>query len=408
MALALGLLMTLSIAVQAAGCARPAHPTALTALVAPAAGPAGLDPAVLQQAIAIRPADHAAGVTARVQLGGQAWQGQVPDTVTGQAIAPDAHIRIGSISKTFEAVVALKLAAGHVIDLDRPVQSYLPGLLPNRYQPVTTRQLLNMTSGLPQVDEGAPAETADQVIAGRYAEPTLGQIIGESLRPAGRAWPGPHFAPGTEQQYDSLNYRIVAYLIERRTGHSFAEEVQRLVLRPLRLTQTFPASAGGRPRPMPLPYLHGYIADDEGALVDVSQQGDDDTSMISTPGDIGRFFNALFSGRVLPAAWLRQIMAVPDVPYADRTDCLIGPRPGRACYGLGLQRLTLGDGTTLWGKTGSDLGYFSAYFGTLSGSASVFYSLSETTPNGDGTPMGLRLAKAMGLAVPAALTVARK
>ncbi|HYZ64769.1 MAG TPA: hypothetical protein VE650_20125, partial [Acetobacteraceae bacterium] len=61
--------------------------------------------------------------------------------------------------------------------------------------------------------------------------------------------------------------------------------------------------------------------------------------------------------------------------------------------------LTLSDGTTLWGKTGSDLGYFTAYFGTLNGSTSLFYSLSETRPNGDGTPVGMRLARAMGLTV---------
>lgn len=67
---------------------------------------------------------------------------------------------------------------------------------------------------------------------------------------------------------------------------------------------------------MPRPYLHGYIANDEGELADVSEQGGDDTSMISTPRDIGRFFAALFSGRLLPPAQLRQMLTVPDVPLA--------------------------------------------------------------------------------------------
>lgn len=379
--------------------ATAAPPATLLKLGASTTRTSGLDPAALQRAIAIQPADHAAGVIARVRLGKQVWSGQVADTVTGRPIPPDSHIRLGSITKTFEAVVALRLAAKHVIELDRPVQSYLPGLLPNRYQPITIRELLNMTSGLPQVNEGAPAETADQLIADRYAQPSLGQIIQDSLRPRGRPWPGPHFAPGTEQQYDSLNYRIVAYLIERRTRHSFGDEVESLILRPLHLTQTFPAITATAPRPMPVPYLHGYISDDEGTFVDVSQQGGDDTSMISTPQDIGRFFAALFSGRLLPGGELGQMMSVPDVRYANSTDCLIGPQRGKACYGLGLQRLVLGDGTTLWGKSGSDLGYFSAYFGALGGSISLFYSLSETTPNGDGTGVGMRLADAMGLAL---------
>jgi CubicO group peptidase (beta-lactamase class C family) len=149
-----------------------------------------------------------------------------------------------------------------------------------------------------------------------------------------------------------------AYLIERSTGRSYADELQARILRPLALTQTFPALADGRPLPMPRPYLHGYIADNEGALVDVSQQGADDSSMISTPQDIGRFFTVLFSGRLLPAAGLRQMMSVPGVPYRGTADCLVGPLKGRACYGLGLQRLMIGNGTALWGKTGSDLGYF--------------------------------------------------
>jgi D-alanyl-D-alanine carboxypeptidase len=58
-----------------------------------------LDPEALQQAIAIQPEDHAAGVIARVRDGAQRWHGQVTDTVTGQPIPPDAHIRLGSITK---------------------------------------------------------------------------------------------------------------------------------------------------------------------------------------------------------------------------------------------------------------------------------------------------------------------
>jgi D-alanyl-D-alanine carboxypeptidase len=88
------------------------------------------------------------------------------------------------------------------------------------------------------------------------------------------------------------------------------------------------------------------------------------------------------------------------VPYAGTSDCLIGPDKGRACYGLGIQRLMLRDGPTLCGKTGSDLGYFSAYFRTLSGSLSLFYAISETKVNGDGTPVGLRLANTIGLPMP--------
>ena len=69
------------------------------------------------------------------------------------------------------------------------------------------------------------------------------------------------------------------------------------------------------------PYLHGYIVNNEGTLVDVSEQGGGDTSIISTPRGIDRFFTALFSGRLLPPARLRPLLSLllwPVSPGADR------------------------------------------------------------------------------------------
>ncbi|MCO6007245.1 beta-lactamase family protein [Actinoallomurus purpureus] len=362
----------------------------------------GLDPAALQKAIDIQPNDHLAGVVARVRQGTGRWAGQAPDSVTGKPIPLNAHFRVGSISKTFVATIALQLGAEHVIDLDHTIQSYLPGLLPDQYQPITIRQLLNMTSGLPSPGEGAPAETVDQVIAHRGDYQTLDQLIQGTLRPEDRPWPGPHFAPGTEQSYNTLNYRIVADLIEKRTGHSYADELATRILRPLRLTQTFPdVSPAGRVRPMPRPYLHGYVPDSKGTLVDVSQQAGDDSGIISTPGDIDRFFTGLFGGELLrPAQW-REMVTVPDVAYADPSDCVIGPDKGKACYALGLERIRLSNGTTLWGKTGHDLGYAGAFFRTSTGSGDgdrrIFYAVAQTSLSGGTPPTAPRLAGAMGM-----------
>ncbi|MBO2465414.1 serine hydrolase domain-containing protein [Actinomadura violacea] len=360
----------------------------------------GLDPVALQKAIDIQPNDHVAGVVARVRQGDRQWSGQAPDTVTGKPVALNAHFRIGSISKTFVATIALQLSAEHVIDLDRSVQSYLPGLLPDRYQPITVRQLLDMTSGLPNA--GGAAESVDQVIAQRQKYQPLSRLIQQALRPKGRPWPGPQFAPGTKQSYNTLNYRIVADLIEKRTGHSSANELNARIVRPLHLTQTLPdVSSAGRIRPMPHPYLHGYIPNSKGTLVDVSQQAGDDTGIISTPRDIDRFFSGLFDGKLLRPAQSKQMMAVPDVPYADSSDCAIGSDKGKACYALGLERLELSNGTTVWGKTGHDLGYAGAFFRTLPGSGAgdlrFLYAVAQASLTGGLPPTAPRLAAAAGL-----------
>ena len=365
---------------------------ACSALVAAAPAPgSALDPAALQAAIDVQPGDRAAGALALVDEQGQLWQGSSGDTVTGRPVAPNAHFHIGSISKTFEATVVLQLAAEHRLALDRSIQSYLPGLLPDTFAPITLRELINFTSGLPDVDEGTPPLTADQEIATRYRYRTFAAEIQDTLRPADRPWPGPHFAPGTEQQYNSLGFRIAAELIERTTGHSFRTEVTDRILRPLGLRQT---SVPEDDAVMPEPYLHGYLTDSQGEVVDVSEQGGDPSNMISTPADLDTFITALFRGRLLPPAQLAEMFTLPRAAdgtvlrSADTTDCAQDGKPGPACFGAGLMSIPLPNGVLLWGKTGHDYGYTDGMFATRDLSLRGVVSVSTTTVN-DGGPSPL-------------------
>lgn len=357
------------VTVAAGASAAPATaPVPQSASLAPGtvARPSRLDTAALQQAITVHPGEAATGAVAFVQSDGQTWRGTSGDAHTGKPVPADAHFRIGSVSKTFEAVVLLQLAAEHRVDLDQSVQHYLPGLIPDPFQPITVRQLLAMTSGLPQIGQGGPGLSVDQLIAGRGEYQTFQQIIDSTLRPDGRAWPGPSFAPGTAQAYNSLNFRIIGLLIEHLTGHSFGDEVNARVIRPLHLTGTFVPQ--GNPR-MPAPYLHGYLTDSQGAVTDVSAAGGDPSSMISTTRDLDRFITALFGGLLLPPARLADMVTLPRdsrgdlVPYVgDSDNCQTGADKGKACFGLGLTETTLPDGTVLWGKTGEDMGYFTVLF----------------------------------------------
>jgi D-alanyl-D-alanine carboxypeptidase len=272
-------------------------------------------------------------------------------------------------------VVILQLAAEGRLDLNQSVQHYMPGLLPGTFAPITVRELITFTSGLPDVDEGAPALTADQTIATRYRYRTFDQIIEQTLRPAHRPWPGPHFAPGTEQEYNSLGFRIGGALIEHITGRSYKEELTERVLRPLHLTQT---SVPQDDPVMPRPYLHGYMTDDEGVAVDVSEQGGDPSNLISTPADLDRFITALMQGRLLPPEQQKELFALPTdaagrlLPFVNGTSC-----PKVACFGAGLMSTTLPNGIVVWGKTGHDDGYANGMFATRDLSVRAVYSISN-------------------------------
>ncbi|MDH6112060.1 D-alanyl-D-alanine carboxypeptidase [Kitasatospora sp. MAP12-15] len=338
-----------------------------------------LDPAALDAAIATRPGDQAAGAIARVGEPGQLWRGSTVDAVTGEQIPQNAHFHIGSISKTFEATVVLQLAAERRIDLDGTVQSYAPGLLPDGFAPITVRELLNMTSGLPDVDQGAPQPSVDEEIANRYDYRTFDQIIQSTLRPKDRPWPGPRFAPGSKQEYNSLGFRIAEQLVEQITGKSFKDEVTARILLPLQLDGTSVPEDDPR---MPQPYLHGYLTNGRGELVDVSEQGGDPSNMISTPADLDHFVSALFRGRLLPPAQLQEMFTVPEdgtgkpLPLnAGTSECVTGA----ACYGAGLMATPLADGAVLWGKSGHDDGYSNGMFATRDLSLRGVYSVSTTT-----------------------------
>ncbi|MEV7583159.1 serine hydrolase domain-containing protein [Streptomyces erythrochromogenes] len=362
----------------------------------------GLDRAALRDAIAVRPEDRTSGVVAEVHKDGQAWRGTSGDIVTGRRISPDAHFRIGSITKPMEAVILLQLSAEGRVDLDRSVQHYLPGLLPqDRFaEPVTVRQLLNHSSGLPHDFEGAPGVSPDEEIERRHDYLTFDEVIRQTLRPEGRPAPGPHFSPGTRQEYNSFGYRVAGMLIEEITGNSYQDEVTSRVLKPLGMRETKPVMPG-RSRPVPGPRLPGYLQNGDGSLVDVNVQGGLPSSMTSTTGDLDRFVSGLFDGRLLRPAQAEELFTVPKgpdgkpLPYADDSNCNTGPGRGTACYSVGLMSVPLPDGSVLWGKTGSDPGYRSGVFASRDLTRRAVYATGTSAAPSAGAPaVSLRLALA--------------
>ncbi|MEV5972174.1 serine hydrolase domain-containing protein [Streptomyces sp. NPDC051921] len=368
------------------------------ALPAQAASPApatdgGLNRTALGEAIAIRPGDGAAAVVAEVHKGQESWRGASGDVVSGKRVRPGAHFRIGSISKPMEAVILLQLSAEGRVDLDRDVQHYLPGLLPEERfkEPVTVRQLLDHTSGLPHDFEGAPATSRDEDIERRLDYVTFDEVIEGTLRPSGRPAPGPHFSPGTRQEYNSFGYRVAGKLIEHITGHSYQYEVTTRILKPLRMSETR-AAVPDRSTPVPRPSLPGYLPRSSGTLVDVNVQGGLPASMTSTTRDLDRFISGLFDGRLLRPAQAAELFAVPKdatgkpLPYVGGSNCNTGPAKGTACFGVGLMYVPMPDGSVVWGKTGSDPGYRSGVFASPDLERRMVYAVGTASAESNGAP----------------------
>jgi D-alanyl-D-alanine carboxypeptidase len=148
--------------------------------------------------------------------------------------------------------------------------------------------------------------------------------------------------PGSQYAYSNTNYLLIGEIIQKVTGHSYADEVERRLITPLGLTgTTMPRTSPWIPGPHP----HGYLKTDAG-LIDYTEMnptlfgaGGD---MISTTSDLNRFFAALLGGHLLPPRLLKE-MKTPGIEHGT--------------YGLGLSWHDTTCHLPVYGNDGDALAY---------------------------------------------------
>jgi D-alanyl-D-alanine carboxypeptidase len=243
------------------------------------------------------------------------WVGRAGLAELGGTAKPPAggHIRIGSNTKTFAATVALQLVAEGKIELDTPAADYLPGFeLDPR---ITVRMLLQHTSGVfnftGEVFEDGTIKPGIVWSGKEWVEDRFRTYQPEELVRLALSKPA-RFEPGTDWSYANTNYVLVRLVIEKVTGRSLPEEMQRLILGPLGLTGTVVPETSTE---IPEPHSHAYYRyDDDGQekTVDVTSQNPSWAStggdMISTTQDLQTFISALLGGKLLPANLLAEMI----------------------------------------------------------------------------------------------------
>ncbi|MEV6152767.1 serine hydrolase domain-containing protein [Nonomuraea sp. NPDC052129] len=310
-----------------AGAVTPGMAAADSSVATPKAA-AGQNRPELQKAMQAFVDAGFAGVQVRVHDQRGEWVGSAGVSKLGEAAKPPTNGRFwaGSVTKTFTATLVLQLVGEGKIGLDTPAADYLPklGLDPR----ITVRMLLRHTSGLfnyaggETYDDGTympglPA-TGNEWLDNRFHSYKPEELVRFALSKRAR------FEPGTDQNYSNTNYTVALLLIEKVTGHSYAEEMKRRILRPLGLRGTV---VPGNRTELPGPHAHGYYRYEEAGqwkTVDISRQNQSLLAgagdMISTTQDLHTFISALNGGKLLPAPLLAEMRK----PY------------GKLGYGFGL------------------------------------------------------------------------
>ncbi|MYT19558.1 serine hydrolase [Streptomyces sp. SID7760] len=272
---------------------------------------------------------RAPSVVAAVARGGEVvWEGS-RTSVEGHGPDGNVQYRIGSITKTFTAVLVMRLRDEGLLSLEDPLEKHLPGTCAGE---VTLAQLLSHTGGL-------AAETPGEWWERSSAElrPELTDVLGEEPF---------RFRPGRRHHYSNPGYTLLGSLVEAVRGKPWDEVLRAEVLEPLGLDRTTarpqaPHAGGWAVHPwadvmMPEP------AQDLGLMAAAGQ-------LWSTTRDLARFAVFLAHGdeRVLSPESVRE-MRTPAAP----------PEPGVAelGYGLGMQ-LTDAGGRRLAGHSGSLPGF---------------------------------------------------
>ncbi|MFF5210019.1 serine hydrolase domain-containing protein [Streptosporangium sp. NPDC000396] len=353
--------------------------TALPASASPAPGHPEVQ-RVLVQAVATK---SAPGIVTEIRDGRSTWFGSAgaSDTKTGRKRQQHERFRIGSASKAFTATVVLKLAAEGRLSLDDTLDRWLPGLFDgSAYDPgqITIRQLLNQTSGIYAYtnDEDFFARGVGAAwLKHRYDTHTPEQLVKVAL-----AHP-PTGAPGERFTYSNTNYILAAMIVEKATGRTFAQELTRTVLRPLGLTGTsLPGTDPTIRGPHPVHYSTLFSSDPQPKIYDATEMNQSFAwaagGVISTTTDLNRFFAALFGGRVLPAAQLREMLTTVSTDGA-------GWIP-KTRYGLGIFEQELPCGVRVWGNAGATYGSWNYAMGSRDGRHRVV-----TQVNGDWAPLSV-------------------
>jgi D-alanyl-D-alanine carboxypeptidase len=319
--------------------------------------------AVQKQALAA----GAPGALTRIDSGAAGYRVSVgtADRAVGTAMDADRRFRVGSVSKTFTAVVLMQLVTEGRVDLDMSANAYLPQDLPD--DRVTVRHLLNHRSGLWDYTNDMFHHTVPGFEAVRNKVFTYQELIDLSVAH------GPTNEPGAAYGYSNTNFVVLGRLIEHVTGVPMATHYEQRIFKPLGLRNT----SYVHPRTtLTGSYARGYVRDDDTALplVDSTEQtvswAQSAGAVISNSKDLNRFVAAVVSGELVAPEQLREMMSLTPV-NAD----------GTQSYGLGLRGRKLSCGVTVYGHTGTVQGYYTYAFTTADGERSMS-SMANTSNNG--------------------------
>jgi CubicO group peptidase (beta-lactamase class C family) len=167
----------------------------------------------------------------------------------GEPPSPQTPFFIGSLTKSFTALAVMQLVEAGKVELDAPVQRYLPWFRvadPQASAQMTVRHLLNQTSGL----TGLPGELA---LADFDDRPDATERQARALSTLKLTRP-----VGAKCEYSNLNYNVLGLIIEAASGESYADYIQKHIFIPLGMRHSYTSKAEAKQNGLAMGHRHWF------------------------------------------------------------------------------------------------------------------------------------------------------
>ena len=217
--------------------------------------------------------------------------------------SPNVKFRIGSMTKQFTAALVLLAQEEGKLSVDDPIRKYLPDS-PAAWEKITIGDLLHHTSGIPNFI--FDKRYFEWRMVSRTPNEEVGLFKDKPL----------NFSPGTQWEYSNSNYTLLGMILEKVTGRRYVDLLHERILVPLGMKDS-----GLDDDDLILPErAEGYQPGPKGIVPMRSLSmsvGWSTGSMYSTTGDLLRWEQGLFAGKVLSASSLKQMTTPGKGNYGD-------------------------------------------------------------------------------------------
>jgi CubicO group peptidase (beta-lactamase class C family) len=191
--------------------------------------------------------------------------------------------RIGSISKTFTAVLVMRAVEQQLIQLDQTIEGFFPTI--KNANKITIRHLLSHRSGIHNF-------TDDKNFLTWNTQPQSEKAMMERLSQLGS-----DFQPDYKFSYSNSNYVLLTFLLEKVMKDKYPSLLKKFILQPIGLKNTF---YGGKinvskNESKSYTYRDGWKAESETDMSIPLGAG----AIVSNPADIILFSEALFNGKII-------------------------------------------------------------------------------------------------------------